>query len=316
MPPFDAETPPNLDAFGPLLATHAPAPGPFAAGWALVRAVFAEPGLVDRTTKEAVATAVSTANSCWYCAGLHLDALEARNAWRAAGTDNEFLAAADRRVRRITEWARTEGICAGTGPPRPFDDRHAPELIGTVVLCHYLNRMATVCPPASGGSATVPVSVPAGPADAPRGIAESFAAAATVIDAAGRRAVPEAVRTVVSARISGWYGEKPDARHDWPASVTAALPAGDRPVARLALLIALAPEQLDRAALDAARSVALVELASWASFAAAQQVGAWLSAQPAAPRPAGTVSAAPRRTRFRRTPWRAGSRARLRPVNR
>src|SRR5947209_19655795 len=65
----------DLGAFVAPLAAHSPAPRALAAAWAMWRAVVLDPGLVDRTTKEAAATAVSLANSSWYCAELHLAAL-------------------------------------------------------------------------------------------------------------------------------------------------------------------------------------------------------------------------------------------------
>jgi hypothetical protein len=107
-----------------------------AAAWTMLRAVLVEPGLVDRTAKEAVATAVAHGNGCWCCEELHLTVLESLNRKRV---DSALATLADHRVRRITEWARS-----GEPARRPFPDAHAPELVGTVVVSHYLDRMATV----------------------------------------------------------------------------------------------------------------------------------------------------------------------------
>jgi hypothetical protein len=80
-----------------------------------------------------------------------------------------------------------------------------------------------------------------------------------------------------------WHGEVPDDGQEWLADLVFALPAVDRPSARLALLTAIAPHEVDEVAVDTflrggADQRALVELTAWASFTAARRVGAWLSA--------------------------------------
>jgi AhpD family alkylhydroperoxidase len=308
----------DLGAFVAPLAAHSPAPRALAAAWVMWRATVLDPGLVDRTTKEATATAVALANSAWYCAEVHLAALESRNERRASdATDTDLAALADHRVRQITEWARTTGMRAGVGPQRPFGDHHVPELVGTVVFCHYLNRMATVFLPSPTFSGDAPASALADArpaldliaahanrtpgaaavldllpeASLPEDlawavgqpdIAVAFARAAAAIDDAGARSVPESVRAVVSARLAGWRGEAPDPGQEWLTELVAELPAEDRPAARLALLTAFAPHQVDQPVLDMFGRTgrderALVELTAWASFAAARRVGGWLS---------------------------------------
>jgi AhpD family alkylhydroperoxidase len=299
----------DLGALVAPLDAHSPAPMTLAAAWAMFRAAVIEPGLVDRTTKEAAATALSLANSSWYCAELHLAALESRNESRArASADSDLAALADHRVRQVTEWARTTGMRSGIGPRRPFGDHHVPELVGTMVVCHYLNRMANVFLPTMSeqtltgarplldrvaaaadrtpapGTALDLLSDAALPpdlawAEGSGHIAVAFARAAAAIEEAGARSVPESVRAVVSARIATWQGETPDPGHDWLAALVTALPTEDRPAARLALLTALAPHEVDEAVIELSGQDRRtnVELMSWASFAAARRVGTWLA---------------------------------------
>jgi hypothetical protein len=299
----------DLGALVAPLEAHAAAPTALAAAWSMLRAAVLAPGLVDRTTKEAAATALSLANSSWYCAELHLAALESRNERRAkAAEDTDLAALADHRVRQVTEWARTAAMRAGIGPVRPFGDHHVPELVGTTVVCHYLNRMVNVFLPTvpeetladvrplldkvaaaadrvpGPGVALDMLSTAELPADLAwaegrEETAVAFARAAAAIEEAASHSVPESVREVVSAKLATWQGEAPDPGHDWLAALVSGVPAADRPAARLALLTALAPHQVDEtvvhlAALD---PKAYVELTSWASFAAARRVGAWLS---------------------------------------
>jgi AhpD family alkylhydroperoxidase len=299
----------DLGALVAPLEAHAPAPTSLAAAWTMLRAAVLAPGLVDRTTKEAVATAVSLANSSWYCTELHLAALESRNERRAAAAaDTDLAALADHRVRQITEWARTAGMRAGIGPQQPFGDHHIPELVGTVVVSHYLNRMANVFLPPLSGDALIgvrplldQVAAAADRTPAPGvaldllpaaalpddlawtagqpDVAIAFARAAAAIDEAGVRSVPESVRAVVSASLVDWQGETPDPGHDWLAELVAGLPARDHPAGRLALLTVFAPHQVDRPVIDMAGldEQTLVELTAWASCTAARRVGAWLA---------------------------------------
>jgi hypothetical protein len=299
----------DLGALVAPLDAHSPAPMTLAAAWAMLRAVVIAPGLVGRTTKEAAATALSLANSSWYCAELHLAALESRNESRArTSADTDLAALADHRVRQITEWARTKGMRAGIGQGRPFGDHHIPELVGTLVVCHYLNRMANVFLPTLSEEtltevrpllARVAAAADREPepgaaldllpdaalppelawAEGNQAIATAFARAAAAIEEAGARSVPESVRALVSARLANWHGESPDPGHDWLAALVTALPAADRPSARLALLTALAPHQVDEMVIELTGHDrrAHVELVSWASFAAARRVGGWLA---------------------------------------
>jgi alkylhydroperoxidase family enzyme len=294
----------DFGALVPPIAAHSPAPLSMAAAWTMLRATMIEPGLVDRTTKEAVATAVSHANSCWYYEELHLTALESLNEQRAA--NSELSSLADLRIRKTTAWARAAGMRGYTAEPRPFDDRHVPELVGTVVVGHYLDRMATVLvpDPTSAGvleqldqvaarahhspgvtvdllpAASLPHDLAWAAGD--EKIAGAFARAAAVADAAADRSVPGSVREMVAARLADWQGENPGDDQHWLSVALTGLPDDDRQAGRLALLTAVAPHHVTRLALDMLRENgtderALVELTSWASFAAARRVGEWLA---------------------------------------
>lgn len=300
-----AEVERDLGALVPPIAVHAPAPATMTATWTMLRAVVVEPGLVDRTTKEAVATAVAHSNGCWCCEELHLTVLESLNRRRV---DCELSTLADHRVRRITEWARSAGLA---GARRPFADAHVPELVGTVVVSHYLDRMVTVrsdrvvalsaeqlkrvAARASRAPGEGAVWLPAGelPAglDWARGsaaVADAFGRAAAVLD----RGVPESVRAVVSARLAGWRGEVPE-DDEWLGAALAGVAGGEVAMARLAVLTAIAPRRVDRLLVDVVRERSgergLVELTSWAAFAGACRIGAWLGADADADRPHGAT---------------------------
>ncbi|MEU5090360.1 carboxymuconolactone decarboxylase family protein [Streptomyces sp. NPDC021356] len=288
----------------PPLALHSPAPETLAAAWLLLRETLLAEGRVGRAAKEAVATAVSQANDCPYCVEVHEATLAT-------------LGAADRHGT-LAKWARG----ADTGPaagqaPAPFDAQEAPEILGTAVTFHYLNRMVRLFLPDSPVPAAAPAAgrgpamrvvaralrptrgrtvvpgaslalLPAAPlpagldwAKTNPAVAGALARAVASVDAAAERWIPEAVRDLLHAELAVHDGTVPGPSRAWLDRATAALPDGQLPAARLALLIALNPHQITDGDIDAFRAVhpedrELVELASWAALTAAVRTGARL----------------------------------------
>jgi AhpD family alkylhydroperoxidase len=309
--------------FGPLVppfALHMSAPDALCAYWAIFREpTYGR--RVDRAKKEAVAAAVSAINTCPYCVDVHTTMLQALRdqAVAAAIESGQTDTIADPDLRAVVTWARANRQPdAAILRQRPFPDLHAPELIGVAVSYHYINRMVNIFAAASPFPlATLKIkpvlkriAVPAfrrllardvrlgesvgllAPAPLPDDlawaqgdpvIAEAFARAAATFDALGRQALPAHVRQLVAARLSTWRGEEPGMSRSWVDSDIESLPTPQRPLARLALLAALASYQVDAKVLNDARThpgpagdEALIAAASWASFAAARHIGAWL----------------------------------------
>jgi AhpD family alkylhydroperoxidase len=112
-------------------------------------------------------------------------------------------------------------------------------------------------------------------------LAATFGRAAGALDAAGARSVPLAVRSLVLYRLTAWDGTAPGPSRAWVDDAVAELDPQDRPAGRLALLTAFASYQVGPSTVDDVRrqgtdDATLVELAAWASFAAARRVGAWI----------------------------------------
>jgi AhpD family alkylhydroperoxidase len=262
---------------------HSPAPDLLAAYWMLHREPLIAGGRVPRSTKEAVAAAVSVANICPYCVDMHSTALY------DLGTedDAEALVAdrladvADAGTRTVAAWARHAHLGDGTGTPAPFPEAYRAELVGVVVGFHYLTRMVNVflasflLPPRFGpvarrrfkrgvsrvlrpmlhGSFAPGRAVPLLP-DAPLPADAAWAAGAPAVaaavarsfaafEAAGARALPEPVRRLVSARLDAWHGEETGLRRAWCEELIAGLPPAQQSAGRLALLTALASYQVD-----------------------------------------------------------------------
>ncbi|HEX6358911.1 carboxymuconolactone decarboxylase family protein [Actinophytocola sp.] len=299
----------DFGMLAPPTALHSASPDALAASWLILRETLLTQGNADRASKEAVATGVSEANSCPYCADVHGMTLAAIP---DAGDHASLL-----------EWARTSATVS-SGATLPFPPEQAPELIGVAVAFHYYNRVVNVFlrdspfpahvpesakprarkvlggvlrPSTTGGpqpgdslDLLSPAPLPDDVAWAHRNkiVADAFARAYAAIEAAGARSVPGAVRALVRGRLSVWDGRPPGISRAWVNDPVATLPPEDQPAGRLALTIAMASYQVDEDMVNAFRQSApddgtLVELASWASMAAARRISTWLAeARPAA----------------------------------
>lgn len=282
----------DFGLLAPPVSLHAPAPGPLAACWLMLRETLIAAGHATRAEKEAVAVAVSAANACPYCVEVHVTAAHGLLSRRdAAGlvAEADPDATLNPTLRAITSWARDSGLRsrAGCHPP-PFPREQAPELIGVAVCFHYLNRMVNVfldrspVPPGLPeavrgylprviGRLIAPITQKARPPGAslnllpPAGcpddlawaagnptIADAFGRAAAAVEVAGRRAVSPAVRELVCARLATWDG-RPRLDPDWVERAVAQLPAEDRPAGRLALRTAFASDQVGDREIQAVR---------------------------------------------------------------
>lgn len=296
----------DFGMLAPPTAMHSPSPTVLAASWLILRETLLAEGKADRASKEAVATGVSEANSCPYCADVHGMTLAAI----PGATD----------LTAVTEWAR--GTATGAGEP-PCPPAQAPELIGVAVAFHYYNRMVNVFLRESPFPSHVPESakpkarqvlggvlrprtagarpgasldlLPPAPVpedlDWARGnpiVTDAFARAYAATETAGIWSIPARVRQVVHRKLSTWDGRAPGISRSWMDELVAPLPPQEQPAARLALAVALASYQVDEGLVDAYRATTqddtkLVELAAWSSMAAARRISTWLAqARPAA----------------------------------
>lgn len=304
----------------PPIALHSPAPDTLAAAWMVMYETLLAPGLVSRPAKEAIATAVSVGNTCPYCVTIHgtmMQTLDHKQAADAIAADSSAQIA-DPEVRAISAWARAAAradTAASHAPPFPAS--HAADAVGVVLQFQYFNRMVNVFL----GDAPVPDGVPLAAMrvvrpmlsrflragyrnEAPPGasldllpeaqlppalwwaagnptIAPAVARADAAVEAAGRRTVPPAVRSLVLSELLEWDGQPKGLSRAWVEQAIKAVPVPERPAARLALLVAMASYQVDSTVIEAYRARersdrALVELTSWASMAAAVRATSWV----------------------------------------
>jgi alkylhydroperoxidase family enzyme len=272
----------DFGVLAPPMTLHSPVPGVLAGAWLMLRETMLVPGQVDRVVKEAMATAVSVANTCPFCVTVHSRTYGGMTD-SSAGAAVAQGRAEDPAVGAGLAWAQAS-VRADTAAIAgiPFSAAQTPEYVGLVCMMQYLNRMVNVflgdapMPPgaprfALGGVMAVlgglvrsaaskqptpgtslallpEVSLPVdlGWAAASPSVAGAMARAAAAVEEAGARSVPEEVRELVRTELAGWRGESRGISRAWVEDLVAGLPAARQPAARLALLVAFASYQVDK----------------------------------------------------------------------
>jgi AhpD family alkylhydroperoxidase len=277
----------------PPVTLHAPNPELLAGVWGMLRETIVA-GPVDRTAREVVCEAVSRINQCTFCVDAHstlLTGLAHKDTADAIHANRPDLIR-DPAIRSVARWGlanREPGNELLRNPPFPAES--APELIGSAVCFHYIDRMVSVfladspvplptwlrwlrgtvirvagstvgtrimgiAVPSGGAAGALPDAAPSGEFSwaAPKpAVAAAIGRLEAVIEKQGTQALPEAVRTLVTQRVAGWNGEQPSISRGWVDSAVSSLDEPDQPAGRLTLLVALAPYQVDETIIRAFR---------------------------------------------------------------
>jgi len=276
-------------------------------------------GVVPRSYKEAVAATVSVLNSCPYCVDAHSIMLYATGEKGIANAicDGKYDQISDEKIRKIVKWTlSTLSPGSSTNYDLPFSKESEPEIMGTVVFYHYINRIANVflseTPlPSNISWLTGILKIVAGrmfsravkrskslgdslkflpKADLPiefswakgsSNVSGAFARFASAVEEIGNTSIDSEVRYCVKEYIASWMGENPGVSRKWVELPTKKLVGSKRIAAQLALLTAISPHQVDeKIVLGFKRffpeDIKLLGLVSWASFLAAKRIGTWL----------------------------------------
>lgn len=278
----------------PPVTVHSPSPKLLAGVWGIVRESLVT-GPVSKADREAVAAAVSTINECPFCVDVHTTMLhggsehDVADAILAGHTDR----LPESKIRSIVQWSlATRSPNAEILSSPPFSRKEAPEIIGTAITFHYINRMVNVflddsplpipsvlsglkgvmsrmagsmigkrilsLSPRPGESLTF---LPAAElpddlswAESNPAVAGAFARFAAVVDEAGKETLVEQVRALVRSHVDSWNGEDPGLSRRWVEDAVAELDDEHKSAGRLALLTALASYQVDAEAIEAFRA--------------------------------------------------------------
>ncbi len=305
----------------PPVTLHLVQPRLMAGVWAMTRESLVA-GDLDRSRREAIAAATAQINECPFCVDVHTMMLHGSGEHRLAKTmlKGDDVDHGDEGWARLIEWAEaTLSPSAEVLREPPFSPEDAPQIIGTAVAFHYINRMVNVfvddspLPLPRGlrwlrgtagrfagwafGRRLMGISVEPGKAvfsvrDATLpsefewarsnpSVADAFATFAAVAEEAGRQALPEEVRRVVTEQVGKWTGTPPPLGRQWIDDPIATLNPTQRPAATLALLTALASYRVDDAVIAAFRKespddASLVGATAWASYVAARRISTWI----------------------------------------
>jgi hypothetical protein len=256
---------------------------------------------------------------CPFCVDAHTLMLQATSNHDAARAilRGDYEGIHDPHLHSLVQWvlihrtSNTESVL-----PLPFAADQAPEIIGTAIAFHYINRMVNVflgdrllrLPSVLKGLTGRLVGAAAGKkmvrrlqqghsmkflpqaelpddlswAAANPAVASAFAGFAAVVEETGARVLPEAVRALVSERIQTWNGEAMGIRRHWVEDAVVEVKEVHRAAARLTLLTALASYQVDSSVVTDFQShcpddAQLIAATAWASFTAARHAGVWLA---------------------------------------
>jgi AhpD family alkylhydroperoxidase len=269
-----------------------PAPEINIASWALFRELMIATGRAAKADKEAIAAVVSRQNECPYCVDAHTIMLYGSGGGKFAtqllsGVPAEQLHPS---LRRLAEWAERGATEATASGQAPFPADQLPELVGTVVEFHFLNRMLNVVvgqtflpgrprahrivrpitamvlrrkiratnPTGKAAgldfSASQPLPGDLSWATPNPSVAVALSAMVTATERAAARAASPAARDVIQEAIGSWTGENLPLTSSWLDQAVAAASPGDQPAIRLALLTAVASYRVTEADVIAYRA--------------------------------------------------------------
>jgi AhpD family alkylhydroperoxidase len=306
----------------PPVTLHAPIPELLAGVWGMLReSIVAGPvnRSLREVVCEGV-SAVNQCSFCVDAHSMLLAGANATNTADAIRA-NRLDLIKDAKTREVARWAfanRQPGAEILRQPP--FTAEEAPQIIASAASFHYIDRLVQVFLPdgpvplptslrwlrgatirvagsvagkrimgvevnSGGAVGSLPRAKPSPEFDwtAPRpALAAAFGSLEAVIEELGQDVLVEPVRELVQDRVATWRGEEPGISRSWVEEAVRNLEDHDRAAGRLALLVAIAPYQIDDGIIAGFRDTQpsdadFLAAASLASFTATRRIAGWLS---------------------------------------
>jgi AhpD family alkylhydroperoxidase len=298
------------------LTSRSKVPELMAAIWTGGREAMLVEDKVDRTTKDAICAVLSQINDCPYCEDMLVSLVHAggeHGAARDIFAQND-LRAADATLRARLEWVRAVATSGDHEILlAPFTADQLPEIIATLMGMSDINRFSHVVMEDSPvnapfalqaikaaalrlfGSeleATRRVPLQAGralsllpPAPLPEDmhwarpnarVADAVSRWAATVEREAAKVVSDGVQRVVNESLQQWRGEQMPLSRSWVDAEVGGLSGTDLAIARLAIVLAKAPYQVDgkmaEAVLGEDRDEArFIRILAWASFTGARR---------------------------------------------
>jgi hypothetical protein len=299
------------------LISRSKVPTLMAAIWTAGRESVLVDDRLDRTTKEAMNAVLSQVNDCPYCGDMLISLVHAGGQHEAASNifAESEAAIPDGALRARLAWVRSVAS-PGTNqhPPTPFTAGELPEAIAALMAMSDINRFSHVVMDGSPVSAPLglqsikaaalrlfggelrathvarlapgralsllpPASLPPDMRWAtpnPR-IADALARWTAVVECEASSVVSPPVRDLVVRNLQDWNGELMPISRSWVDVEVSALAGQDRAIARLALVLAKAPYQVDEKLVEGVLSEdrceeRFIRILAWASFSSARRL--------------------------------------------
>jgi len=298
------------------LTSRSKVPALMAAIWTAGRESILVDDRLDRITKESMNAVLSQVNDCPYCGDMLISLVHAGGRHEAASNifSESEAAIADNTLRARLAWVKAVAS-AGTEkhPLTPFTAEELPEAIAALMAMSDINRFSHVVMDGSPVSAPFglqgvkaaalrlfggelkathverltpgralsllpPASLPADMRWAtpnPR-IADALAQWAGVVEREASSVISPAVQDLVAHNLQDWTGELMPISRSWVDAEALALTGQDRAIARLALVLAKAPYQVDGPLVEDVRKAdpgeeRFIRILAWASFSGARR---------------------------------------------
>src|SRR5262245_35668777 len=298
------------------LTSRSKVPALMAAIWTAGRESVLVDDRLDRTTKEAMNAVLSQVNDCPYCGAMLISLVHAGGKHEAAANifAESEPHITDVILRKRLAWVKsitTPG--KKTHPPVPFAAEDLPEAIAALMAMSDINRFSHVVMDGSpvgaplglqgikavalrlfGGELRSTHVEPLMPGRAlsllppaplpmdmqwatsnPR-IAGALARWTAVVEREASGVVSPAVRELVARNLQDWKGDLMPISRSWVDSDVSVLTGQDRATARLALVLAKAPYQVDERLVEDVLSEdrceeRFIRILAWASFSGARR---------------------------------------------
>ena len=298
------------------LTSRSKVPALMAAIWTAGREAMLVEDKVNRTVKDAISAVLSQINDCPYCEDMLVSLVYAGGDYDAASdilAQND-LQATNNEMRERLEWIRTIAT-AGTHdiPPNPFAAEELPEIFGTLLGMSDINRFSHIVMEDSPVNApfglqsvkatalrmfglelevtrqlalergrALPLLPPAKlPEDMqwaksnPR-VADALARYAGAVEREAEGVISDGVRCAVEGSLNDWEGEQMPISRSWVNADIQELDGADRDIAKLAIVLAKAPYQVDEAMAEAVLGKdrdeeRFIRILAWASFTGARR---------------------------------------------
>lgn len=296
------------------ISLHALLPDLLLGIWGILRETVVVEDHVKRSVKEAVGAAVSSVNDCPYCVDAHtimILGLKDKVVANAIVKKDPNLITDDS-VKEIVRWSfSSKDFDSSLVLDPPFSREMAPEIIGTAVFFHYLNRMVTIFL----GPTILPMNVSflkgvmksmaakmfsgvlsedKKPGEIMNGMANSpdffwaisnarvaytFSYFQKTLESTAEKNIPVEVRNFLCDQIEEWNGADLELNDQKLASLTAHFSKENRLLASMLYLTAFSPHKIrhyhfeEFKATNIGDDAFILSALAWASFSTATRIG-------------------------------------------